>query len=520
MAFRSVADGSAGEFSSGNPQRDDWVEMDTPGGEDEYSAARHGRLVSASRDVAGLSVERFLQAAKGQERFFWRDGRQGISFAGMGVAAHMMGYGQSRISDIQRQAGELFAHAEGETGARHQQNSTAALAQPRLFGGFAFRETFTPDVIWTGFHPAHFILPHYQLVTQGEQNWLTINTLLPAEEKASATVPLLQEALAIRLELLQRANHRPATQAHRVDFQGEAEARVGVEIDYPLSYSEWAQLIEKARRTFAASPLQKVVLSRIAQLRAEQPIAVLPALTRLCARYPACFSFLFEPQPGHAFLGASPELLVQVKGEELETMALAGSIQRGGSAAEDAALARALLASEKDRREHSLVVEELRRCLDPLTSHLTIANEPTVLTLSNIQHLYTPVKARLRKKDGVLPLVSALHPTPAMGGTPRELALDFIQAHEPTLRGWYAAPVGWIDRNMEGAFAVAIRSVIVRNERAWAYAGAGIIADSVAKKEWDETEWKFQPIISSMARPRAQPVDSSFFAGRSPRPRG
>ena len=179
-------------------------------------------------------------------------------------------------------------------------------------------------------------------------------------------------------------------------------------------------------------------------------------------------------------------------------MALAGSVQRGATAAEDAELTAALLASPKDRHEHRLVVDALRRRLQPLTSQLTIANEPTVLTLSNIHHLYTPVKARLRRQNGVLPLVNALHPTPAMGGTPRELALAFIQAHEPTLRGWYAAPVGWIDCSLDGAFAVAIRSAIVQKERAWAYAGAGIVPDSVAQKEWDETGWKFQPIISSV----------------------
>ena len=277
-----------------------------------------------------------------------------------------------------------------------------------------------------------------------------------------------------------------------------AEGNEVVEVDYPLSYSEWAQMIEKARQTFADTPLQKVVLSRIAQLRARRPIDILHVLTHLSARYPDCYNFLFEPQPGHAFLGATPELLVRVRGTALETMALAGSIQRGANATEDAELAAALLASAKDRHEHCLVVSALRQCLQPLADQLTIADEPTVLTLSNIQHLYTPVKARLKGLDGVLPLVNVLHPTPALGGTPREQALEFIQVHEPTLRGWYAAPVGWIDCNMEGAFAVAIRSAVVQNQRAWAYAGAGIVADSNPQQEWDETEWKFQPIVRSV----------------------
>ena len=498
MARQTLVDGAAQKLAPANPSRNDWLDFGDDAGGDEYNVARHGRLVSASRQVAGLGVERFLQAAEGQERFFWRDGRQGTAFAGMGVAAHLMGYGRSRISSIQRQAGELFAQAESGSGVHHERLPRSALAQPRLFGGFSFRETFTPDVVWTGFHPAHFILPHYQMVTQGEQSWLTINALLPPEENSSANLPLLLEALDIRIEMLQKAEVVHETEPNGTISGAGPEGLGGVEIDYPLPYGEWAQMIEKARRTFAATPLQKVVLSRIAQLRSPQPIGILPALTHLCARYPQCYSFLFEPQPGHAFLGATPELLVRVQGAELETMALAGSIQRGANATEDAALASALLDSAKDRHEHSLVVNALRTRLQPLASQLAIADEPTVLTLSNIQHLYTPVKARLRRQDGVLPLVKQLHPTPAMGGTPRELALDFIQVHEPTLRGWYAAPVGWIDCSMEGAFAVAIRSAVVQDERAWAYAGAGIVVDSVPQKEWDETGWKFQPIINSV----------------------
>jgi menaquinone-specific isochorismate synthase len=492
MAMQVLVDREGRRSSARVPSVDDWPGEVDIGGGDEYSVERHGRLVSASRPLAGLPVERFLQAAQGQERFFWRDGKRGIAFAGMGVAAHLMGYGRSRFSAIQRQASELFTHSELETGPL--QAPPSALALPRLFGGFSFREAFIPDVVWTGFNPAPFILPNYQLVTQGGQSWLTINALLPHEETAAANLPLLHEALDIRIELLQEGEKNAGTERAAV---GNAE-HSRVKIDYPLPYSEWAQMIEKAKGSFASTPLQKVVLSRIAQLRAPQPIGILPALSHLCARYPGCFSFLFEPQPGHAFLGATPELLVQVQGARLETMALAGSIQRGATAAEDAKLAQELLTSAKDRHEHQLVVSALRQRLQPLTSQLTIADGPTVLTLSNIQHLFTPVTGTLKRQSGALPLVEALHPTPALGGSPRDLALAFIHAHEPTLRGWYAAPVGWIDSSLEGAFAVAIRSAVVQKERAWAYAGAGIIGDSVPQKEWEETDWKFQPIIDSV----------------------
>ena len=475
---------------------DAWFAPDAAGGDDEYSVERHGRLVSVSRQIAGVPVVRFLHAAEGLERFFWRDGRQDLAFAGMGVAAHMIGYGAGRFPAIQRQASLLFSHAESDTFSDAVGGS--ALAQPRLFGGFAFRENFVPDVTWTGFHPAHFILPHFQLVTRGDQSWLTINALLPAEENVSASLPLLNEALETRVESLYRLNELLEAGLPESASSAVPPPCTEAEFDYPLPFAEWAQMIETARRTFAATPMRKVVLSRIAQIRAQRPFDILQALTRLSDLYPTCYTFLFEPQPGNGFLGSSPELLVRVRGKEMETMALAGSIQRGASAAEDAALARALMSSTKDRHEHHLVVDALRSCLQPLAERLYLADEPTVLPLRNIQHLLTPVKARLRRQQGILPLVKALHPTPAMGGTPRDLALEFIQSHEPTLRGWYAAPVGWIEGNMDGAFAVAIRSAVVQKERAWAYAGAGITPDSLPSAEWNETEWKFQPIINSL----------------------
>ena len=468
----------------------------TARGDDEYSVEGHGRLFSVSRQVSGLPVERFLNAADGQERFLWRDGRQDITFAGTGVAAHMIGYGPTRFAAIQRQASHLFAHAESEDFA--QTGVAAALAQPRLFGGFSFRDTFAPDVTWTGFHPAHFILPHYQLVTKGGENWLTINALLPAEEKASANLPLLSEALEIQINALRQSDANPETSRGNLNSRDRHQACKRVETDYPLSFVKWVQMIERAKRTFSASPLRKVVLSRMAQMRARRPFDMLLALSRLSALYPACYTFLFEPQPGHGFLGASPELLAKVSGTDFETMALAGSIQRGASPEEDAALASTLLSSAKERREHELVVDALRERLQPLTTRLNVAGEPGVMPLKNIQHLHTPVRAVLKRREGVLPLVSALHPTPAMGGTPREQALDFIREHEPTLRGWYAAPVGWIDSGMDGAFAVAIRSAVVQKERAWAYAGAGITLDSRPQDEWNETEWKFQPVVMTL----------------------
>ena len=246
------------------------------------------------------------------------------------------------------------------------------------------------------------------------------------------------------------------------------------------------------------SDLNKAVLSRVCEIRFDQRINVDRVLAYLNRNYSKCYRFLFEPRPYHAFYGATPELLAEVNGRVLVTMGLASSIRRGATPAEDEALASELLADPKEQYEHALVVDALKRRLAPLVERLEMTEHPEIYRLSNIQHLYTPVRARLRRPDGIVPLVEALHPTPALGGSPRDLAMAFIQEVEPVPRGWYAAPIGCIDHNLDGSFGVAIRSAVSQEQRVWLYAGGGIVADSVPQKEWDETALKFRPMLNAL----------------------
>ncbi len=127
-----------------------------------------------------------------------------------------------------------------------------------------------------------------------------------------------------------------------------------------------------------------------------------------------------------------------------------------------------------------------------------MADAPGILTLSNVHHLCTPVRARLREVSGVLPVIAKLHPTPALGGQPRDAALDFIRQAEPVPRGWYAAPMGWIDSKLDGTFGVGIRSAVSQDKRVWLYAGVGIVAASQPQREWDETALKFRPMLDAL----------------------
>ena len=331
-----------------------------------------------------------------------------------------------------------------------------------------------------------FVLPHYQLVSSGRQMWLTINAQIPPEESPQSLIPDLQAALRQKLAQL------------RADPSASAAKRQSAlrDIDYPMSYDDWQRMISAATARIRSGDLNKVVLARAAELRFAQRVQLLPVLQRLAERYSECYRFLFEPRPRFAFYGASPELLACVQGAQFSTMALAGSIGRGRSESEDRRLSQALLQSKKDRYEHQIVVDKMRDRLTPFAQTLAIA--PTeLLKLKNIQHLQTPLAGTLKHADGVLPLVEALHPTPALGGDPRPIALRLIRQLEPIPRGWYGAPVGWIDSRLEGEFAVAIRSAVAQEARVWVYAGAGIVAASQPQPEWEETELKFQPMLNA-----------------------
>jgi isochorismate synthase len=179
--------------------------------------------------------------------------------------------------------------------------------------------------------------------------------------------------------------------------------------------------------------------------------------------------------------------------------AVAGSAARGATPEEQQALAKALLRSRKDRREHQVCVEDTVERLSLLSADVRAQEDPHVLTLSAIQHLETVIEARLHPGETALSVLEALHPTPAVCGLPRDRALDFLQKEEPFQRGWYSGPVGWIDGDGNGVFVPALRSVVGCGSEWRLFAGAGIVAGSDPSQEWEETQIKFQPVLRALS---------------------
>ena len=259
----------------------------------------------------------------------------------------------------------------------------------------------------------------------------------------------------------------------------------------------WCELVELATKTMADGPLAKVVLAREVLVTADVDFVIADVVARLRHAYPGCHVFSMD-----GFVGASPELLVSRAGDVVRSHPMAGTAPRGGDPTSDARLAASLLASAKDRAEHQITIDMVHDTLLPWCSYLDYEAEPSIVPVANVQHLATLVEGRLSDPPpSVLELVQALHPTPAVCGTPRDLARAFIAEHEGFDRGRYAGTVGWVDARGNGSWAVSIRCASIEAATARVYAGNGIVADSDPATELAETRSKLQALLSALVRP-------------------
>jgi len=262
-------------------------------------------------------------------------------------------------------------------------------------------------------------------------------------------------------------------------------------------HDHWLEVIAEAVAAIGEGRLRKVVLAREVTVEANRPILPLDVLGRLRALYPSCMLFSVE-----GFVGASPELLVARSGATVRAQPMAGTIPRSGDPAVDARLAAGLLASDKDREEHALVVDEVAAVLAPYCVSLDVPAEPSIVPLRNVSHLGTLLTGRLAATaPSALGLATVLHPTPAVAGTPTTEALAYIAAVEGLDRGRYAGPVGWVDARGDGEWAVGVRSAELDGTRARLFAGVGVVGDSVPEAELAETQLKLQALLAAIVRP-------------------
>ena len=394
---------------------------------------------------------------------------------GSGAAATVTASGPDRFAAVRAGADDLFHSGDVHAGTE--------AARPRLFGGFAFHDGGCDGDPWGPFPEARFVLPRVQVTFADNGAWLTVNAVGDDVDPDAVERRLADERG--RVAGLEPASDRPQR-------PGIGSTR------RTTSRDAWRESVEAAVDRIRGGDLRKVVLAQALEADLDAPFPRAATLDRLADKYPDCHRYYFEPDAaGSAFFGATPERLVALRGRTVETDALAGTTGRGETPTEDEWLAEELLADPKNVHEHDLVADTVREQLEPFAASIA-AGERRVRRLATVQHLHTPITAELNADCHVLDLVEALHPTPAVGGLPPDRALETIHDTEPFDRGWYAAPVGWIDAAGNGAFAVAIRSAVTTPRRATLFAGVGLVADSEPDREWDEVQLKYRPILDEL----------------------
>ena len=427
------------------------------------------------RDVLPLLTH---PADKNKIRIYWTQPSRGFSYAGLGSVVK---YQQTDIRHLLEMKDQVLESMR--MGVSLGDN---ALVGPRMMGGFAFGQYDGIDSTWENFPRVQFHLPECLATLTDDGAWLTISHLIQpnhASENLSKdfkrTMSYYENRLPVTL---------PPISQISVDKCRDVPER-----------KAYNQTIFSVLSRIKPGDMEKVVISRSHHVKVGKEFSVVSAMQVLRNAYPNCISFCFSFPGKGIFFGSTPERLVRLRNGFVQTEALAGTIGRGNNMEEDRLLAESLLNSHKECEEHSLVLEQILRKLNPVIDNAQYPSTPQVLKLKNVQHLQTPISGELNKDATVLDLVSLLHPTSAVAGTPTLEAMEVIQKMETHDRGWYSGPIGWLDGKGDGEFYVALRSALVKDEEAHVFAGGGIVSESHPDTEWNETELKLQPILSALS---------------------
>lgn len=420
--------------------------------------------------------------SSGARATIWSDPDQEVLAVGVGEALRLEGSGTERLLDLDAQFQAVHTHSH-----------PLLEALPLWFGGFAFDHRRAMEGPWQHW-PSAELVTHGITALQHQKKSYTVLSLVvhPHEEVASV------HARYTTLKAQLRALHLPA----------DAPSFSALDFTEQESQKHWAAQVHAAQEAIDQGTFAKIVLARRVSAawpedaRGPDAIAaqISAALHALRRRYQHCTVFaLARPHAAEStlFFGATPELLAERKDAILHTMALAGTAPRLSDVRADAEQQRALLASSKERQEHQFVVQDIAKNLASIGVDVRISSAPDVVTFPNVHHLKTPIRGTEPTTLGLLPIANALHPTPAICGTPTDTTYAWLHAHEGMARGWYAGGVMWLNDGGDGRVNVALRSAIANAHEVCAYAGAGIVEGSDAQQEWDETRAKLSPICDA-----------------------
>ncbi|MBR8834326.1 MAG: isochorismate synthase [Stigonema ocellatum SAG 48.90 = DSM 106950] len=415
-------------------------------------------------------------AQPNQLNFYWENQSKKEAIAALGAVAKLEIPGKDRFIKseyfIQKCLRKITSFSQ----------TNQPFSGPLFFCGFSFFDK--NDQEDNPFPAATVFLPRWQIAVKNERCILVANTIINGGINIENILQTLWEQIERINFLGDRAPH--------FDFSPAKFSKQSVANPEKFKLS-----VLSALQTIRNNHLSKVVLADALDVRSNTHFNLFKSLSNLRQLHPNCYIFSLSNGKGQNFIGASPERLISIHNQQLITDALAGSAPRGKTPAEDAANANLLVNSEKERHEHSLVIDFITQSLCQL-GLLPQVLAPRLRQLSNIQHLWTPISAIVPANVHPLKIVAQLHPTPAVAGAARDVACSEIRRYESFERGLYAAPLGWVDSNGNCEFIVGIRSALIDGDRARLYAGAGIVAGSDPDKELAEVQLKLQALLKAL----------------------
>ena len=433
-------------------------------------------LVSRSVRISPVDPLSFF-ACGNRDRFYWSDPEGTATIVGSGTANRLSADRDHRFQQIDQKREALLKNSLIDAAP------SVCLTGPVWLGGFSFDPMNHQDPIWSDFKDGDLVLPTHMLSVTGGQTWLTVNSIVDA-----FTDPVAEA------ELMCEERDRIFHACKSLEQLSIAQPKLHLKEIDPLLFKE---TVKKAAKQIRDGEMEKIVLSRVMEVESEENLSVMEILQNLREEQPNSYLFAIE-RSERCFVGASPERLVRKEDDKLLSACMAGTTGRGKTISEDEKLGNELLQDTKNLHEHQLVVDMIRSVMNRICTEVDIADHPSLYRMKNVQHLYTPVVGKVGDEADLLSAVEQLHPTPALGGLPQKQAIAKIRNMEAHDRGWYGAPVGWVDYKGDGEFAVAIRSGVIHGREATLFAGMGIVGDSEPESEYRETQMKFLPMLSAL----------------------
>ena len=434
-------------------------------------------LTSFAYPVEGIDFNHLLNYVQNTDHKYFFGGKPAENSTALGVSSliSINKSGDFRLNNTEKQI------------VPFQKNFTSnwkeydIISVPLFLGGTKFSSDEINDV-WNDYSDSDWFVPRYLFLKFLGKAYLVINFLYNGINFSQA-----EETLAAAFKILSNSgNERIKLTDYSVISSNQHDLQIK---------ESWNEKVNRALDEISKGIFQKIVLSRQVKLELSDVPTLPHLLSQLSEKYPLCYIFAYRSNKS-VFFGASPEKLAKISHGWIEADALAGSTPRGKTEEEDIRLANELLSSRKNLAEQNAVVEFIANSFTGFSEEINYSSKPIIRKLPNIQHLWTPIRAKLKTNKTLFSILKEIHPTPAICGVPWNIALSSIKAMEDHRRGLFAGIIGWFNFESEGEFAVAIRSALLKEKELYAFAGCGIVNGSDPEEEFEETELKLKPIMS------------------------